>query len=132
MSDNRCPFEKAIISTRFNCDAAERFSVAEREGVRCKNTLALTNCTTLVKNLRENARFSIKHHDDTVPLSYGQDMKIKCGGLLALQAIVHGGERDAVQNIHQLLQDSMQQYRSLAALPYSDIVQGIARYRHRR
>jgi hypothetical protein len=132
MADNRCPFEKPILSTRFNCDAAEKFSVAEREGVRCCNNLALANCTTLVGHLREKSRFSIRRTDDTVPLSYGQDMKIKCGGLLALHRAVHGEETDAVTNIHQLLQNAMQAYHSLAALPYAELIQGIASYKHRR
>ena len=60
MDQGRCPFEKAILSVRCDCELATRFSIAEQIGVNCRSGIARNNCTMLLALMRERARFALK------------------------------------------------------------------------
>jgi hypothetical protein len=133
MDHGRCPFEKAILSAECACELATRFSVAEQMGVNCRSGIARNNCITLLALMRNRARFALKVTDTSESLPFGKEMKVMIGGLIGLQGLLTPGP-DAVRvgNIHALVREAQEKYRSLEALPYQEIVKSITAFRGKR
>jgi hypothetical protein len=129
----RCPYEKAILSAQCACELATRFSVAEQMGVNCRSGIARNNCTTLLALMRNRARFALKVTDTSESLAFGKEMKVMIGGLIGLQALLAPEPEPArVGNIHALVREAQEKYRTLEALPYQEIVKSITAYQARR
>lgn len=137
MDHARCPFEKVILGAYAGCAKARRFAIAERMGVECTSDIALNNCRTLIKLVRENARFALKVTDTTERLPFGKEMKIMVGGLAGLEIVVHGqtekqpGQLD-IRDIHDLVQAAQAAFGSLTALPYPEIMKSVAAFQLRK
>ncbi len=137
MNSARCPFEKVILGAYAGCEKAQRFAIAERMGVECTSDIALNNCLTLLKLMRERSRFALKVTDTAARLPFGKEMKIMAGGLAGLEAVVHGGveklpKQPEIRNIHGLVQEAQAAFGSLTALPYPEIMQSVAAFQLRR
>ncbi|MDH5512994.1 MAG: hypothetical protein OEY27_07270 [Gammaproteobacteria bacterium] len=132
MEHGRCPFEKAILSSRCDCGLATRFSVAERMGVNCRSDIARNNCTTLLALMRDRARFALKVTDTSDHLPFGKEIKVMIGGLVGLQSLITPADAARVDDIHGLVRQAQEQYGSLMALPYHEIVKSITAYRSKR
>jgi len=124
----RCPFEKAILSARCECEMATRFSIAEQMGVECRSDFACSNCTTLLALMRENARFALKLTNTTGNLAFGKEIKVMIGGLIGLQRLMMEGDGGTVRNVHALVQQAQTAYGSLRSIPYREIVKSIAAF----
>jgi hypothetical protein len=137
MDHARCPFEKVILGAYAGCAKAQRFFIAERMGVECTSDIALNNCLTLIKLVRENARFALKVTDTAEPLPFGKEMKIMAGGLAGLESVVHGhaekrpGRLD-IRDIHDLVREAQAAFGSLTALPYPEIMKSVAVFQLRK
>ncbi len=137
MDHARCPFEKVILGAHAGCTMAQRFAVAERMGVECTSDLALNNCLTLIKLLRENSRFALKVTDTSAPMAFGKEMKVMAGGLIGLDAALHGtvekqpGQPE-IKDIHGLLREAQENFGSLTALPYPAIMQSVTAFQLRK
>lgn len=137
MDHARCPFEKVILGAYAGCAKARRFAIAEHMGVECTSDIALNNCRTLTKLVRENARFALKVTDTAEPLPFGKEMKIMVGGLAGLESVVHGqtekqpGQPD-IRDIHDLVQVAQAAFGSLTALPYPEIMKSVAAFQLRK
>jgi hypothetical protein len=132
MDNARCPFEKAILSTRCACELAARFSMAEQMGVECRSDIARNNCIVLLALMRERARFALRVTGTAAGLPFGKEMKVMIGGLVGLQQVLSAGEAGPVRNIHALVNQAQSRYGSLEALPYQEIVKSITAFRNRR
>ncbi|MBI3570517.1 MAG: hypothetical protein HY082_05380 [Gammaproteobacteria bacterium] len=137
MDHARCPFEKVILGVYAGCGKAQRFFVAERMGVECTSDVALNNCLTLIKLVRQNARFALKVTDTAERLPFGKEMKIMAGGLAGLESVIHGqtekqpGQPD-IRDIHDLVQAAQAVFGSLTALPYPEIMKSVAAFQLRK
>lgn len=129
-----CPFEKAILICRCSCREASRVNIAERDTVNCRDAQAQGDCSLLVGMLRHNAAFALKlTHADAV-LPHAKYVKVQCGGLLGLQAVLqpeYAGEA-RVEDIRGLVLEAQERFGGLQELPYSEIVRGIAGFELRR
>ena len=137
MDHSRCPFEKVILGAYAGCAVARRFAVAERIGVECTSDIALNNCLTLIKLVRQNARFALRVTDTAERLPFGKEMKIMAGGLAGLEAVVHSGiegqlRQPEIRNIHGLVQEAQTVFGSLTALPYPEIMKSVAAFQLRK
>ena len=137
MDHARCPFEKVILGAYAGCAKAQRFFIAERMGIECTSDIALNNCLTLIKLVRQNARFALKVTDTSERLSFGKEMKIMAGGLAGLEAAVHGGiesqpGQPGIRDIHGSVQEAQTAFGSLTALPYPEIMKSVAAFQLRR
>lgn len=137
MDHARCPFEKVILGAYAGCAKAQRFFIAERMGVECTSDIALNNCRTLIKLVRENARFALKVTDTAERLPFGKEMKIMAGGLAGLETVVYGQtqkspEQPEITDIHGLVQQAQAQFGSLTALPYPEIMKSVAAFQLRK
>ena len=135
-NQQRCPFEKSILSRKTMCEHAHRFCLADREGVACKEQPAYTLCKVLITQLRNNARFALKQTNLDEPLPHAKEIKIQTGGLLGLRSIVDGqfgqDEQDqSIENIFELVQQAISKYGDLNTLPYDEIARKIVQFEGR-
>lgn len=128
-----CPFEKTLLSRRCGCTRAERFNLAEREGISCTAWTAQKNCMTLLGLLRDKARFALGLTAVPGPLPHGNEVKVQGGGLMGLQQAVHPElSSPRVEDIYDLVVAGQQKFGSLERLPFTDIVKTISAYQGRR
>ena len=128
-----CPFEKTLLSRQCGCTQADRFNLAEREGVSCTAWTAQKNCQTLLELLRQNARFALGLSAVPGPLPHAKEVKVQVGGLVGLQRAVDPDQLSpSVENIHGLVIAAQAAFGNLENLPFQDIVKTIAAYQGRR
>ena len=130
VNERYCAYEKSILTSHCECSQAERFCIAEREGVRCGADDAQAQCLEVLALLREAARFALKAASDEGVLPHGKAMKIQVGGLRGIRAAL---DPDApadspIADVHGLLCRAHEAFGSLAALPYSAIMREVAAY----
>ncbi|HEU0186790.1 MAG TPA: hypothetical protein VFR06_02735 [Gallionellaceae bacterium] len=125
-----CAFEKAILSRRCACPLQEKRFVAEREMVACKSTADRETCSALLDQLRQNSAFALKLTHVTLPLSYAQEVKVQCGGLIGLQQEMDGPE--LLDNVIGLVKAAREKFGDFEALPYSRIMQSVATHQLRK
>ena len=130
-NEQRCLFEKSILSRKTMCEHAHRFCLADREGVACNNQPAFKQCKVLLNQLRNNARFALKQTHVDEPLPHAKEVKIQTGGLLGLRSIVEGENRQeqSIENIFALIQKAITKYGELDSLPYDEITRQIVQFK---
>jgi hypothetical protein len=133
----RCVFEKALTSNRAKCSLSSHFWLADREGYACKNRESSDLCGDLLKKLRENSIFVLKLHEINGPLPHNMELRVQVGGLTGLAALVEK-EKDVhtdqlvTDDIHGLLNSTIEDFVSLDALPYSKIMQSVVQFQGRQ
>ncbi len=128
-----CPYEKALLGRQCGCAMGRRFNLAEREGVFCTAWKARNDCETLLRLLREKARFTLGLTAITGPLPHAKEIRVQMGGLAGLQRVVQPDiQPTRVEDIHALVQVAQASFESLDKLPFSDIIQAVAAYQGRR
>jgi hypothetical protein len=125
-----CVFEKALLCQAAACEAAQRLALAEREMVACREPVARASCNQLLALLRTNSAFALKLKDTQRILPHAMTMKIQCGGLDGLKDLLDPGA--PAPDILKLVRRAQAEYANLEALPFSQIVQGVARWQIRR
>jgi len=132
INQERCVFEKSILSRRSNCHHAQRFNLADREGVACRHPEAAMQCRSTLKLMREKALFALKLTRIDGPLPHAKEIKVQTGGLYGLQQIL--GECDTTQpiaDITTLIQTALDRYGVIDAFPYEEIARSIAQFEGR-
>ncbi len=130
MASDSCPFERAVQTVHFECSQSQKTFIGEKEGIVCTNPNARLGCLSLVKELKRNARFALKLAKNHTVLTHGQEMKLKCGGLQALQQLLSKPPSD--NNIAELIEDAINEFNTIKALPYPQIMRVVSEYRLRR
>lgn len=134
INERYCPFEKSILTNQCDCSRAERFCIAEREGVHCKADEAQARCVALLDLLRAQARFALHTTDGRSALPHAKAMRVQVGGLRGLHALLHP-EAEApstIDDIDAIVEAAIAQFGRLEDLPFQRIVQQITAYRGRR
>ena len=128
----QCAFERAILRRCCGCERSIRRNIAEREAAGCDNAEALAQCSALKKQLKHASAFVLKmtHPDD--PLPHTKELKLQCGGLLGLEHLHESPEVLAVENIYATVCAAVNEYGSIAKLPYPTIIQSIRAYEPRQ
>ncbi len=132
VNPQRCIFEKAINSRVCNCAKAQRFNLADREGVACNSSVHLERCKNFSVLLHHNAKFVVQKLDNVQSLGHTQELKIQNGGLLGLQAEINSVYNSKVENIDNVIEGAIKRYSTLEAFPYSKIMQTIQSYQVRK
>jgi hypothetical protein len=133
LNERRCVFEKAILSQRCACMCANRFYLADREGVACDAEPAHLRCSRLITLLRGSARFALKLATVQDELPHAKEIKVQSGGLLGLQRMLRP-ELDVanVVDIAGLVALGERTYGSLERFPFREIVKSIIAFEGRR
>ena len=128
-----CPFEKSILANYCSCSQANRFCLAEREGIHCHSDGAQRLCQELMAKLRQHARFTLKVGNNSQPLPHGKAMRIQIGGLRGLYAAVSKRKPPPViTNIHNLVTQAIENFNDLDKLPFKEIIKEVAAFRGRQ
>jgi hypothetical protein len=129
-----CPYEKSILTNNCDCSRAERFCIAEREGVRCTSGPAQAQCLALLAFLRARARFAVQSTDERSTVPHGKAMKLQVGGMRGLKAALDPDAPvpNTIDDVHGTLVAALDRFGGLDQLPLPPIVQQIAAYRGRR
>jgi len=138
-NQQRCLFEKSILSRKTMCEYAHRFCLADREGVGCREKSAFVLCKDLLTQLRNNARFALKQTNVDEPLPHAKEIKIQTGGLLGLKSLLDDSnlseepseQNQLIENIFDLVQQAISKYGDLNALPYDEIARKIVQFKGR-
>jgi hypothetical protein len=133
VNERRCVLEKALNTRKVTCSHAERFCLADREGVGCKTDAAQHRCQQLLTRMRDGARFVLQMTHIGGPLPHNKEIKVQAGGLLGIQAQLYPerAASDEVDDVFGLLNAADAQFGGAADYPYQDIVKHIARYQNR-
>jgi hypothetical protein len=135
-NERYCAYEKAILTGQAACSLAQRFCIAEREGVHCGADAAQADCIELLGILRRQARFTLKTvgtpADGPAPsaaaLTHAKALRIQLGGLRGLQRLLApaGTTARPVEDIRGLILAAMAAFGSLNDLPFQAIIQQVA------
>ncbi|HCA27589.1 MAG TPA: hypothetical protein DEP05_08140 [Betaproteobacteria bacterium] len=129
-----CPFEKAVLSRRVDCEKLVRINIAEREAAGCSSLTAQEHCDGLLAHLRRNALFALHLTHAEAVLPHAKEMKVQCGGLLGLQAQLFPASADAarVDNVYILVKAALERFGGVENIPYQEIVKAVSAFELRR
>ncbi len=123
----RCLYEKSLLSNRAGCAKAQRFCIAEREGVECLSTTAQTQCDEFLTQLQHQARFALKV-GGTAQLPHPKALRLQLGGLEGLDAVINpdAAEPRVIDNIFGLISAARSLFGELNAIPFQQIIPYLA------
>jgi hypothetical protein len=131
VNERFCAFEKSVLTNQCQCSQAERFCIAEREGVHCNSDLGQQRCLALLALLREHARFALRtDSQEKGMLPHGKAIRIQVGGMRGLYTALEPEQPapEQIADVYGLIDLALQRYGSLEALPYSEVMPQIAAY----
>ncbi|MDH5393262.1 MAG: hypothetical protein OEY11_08770 [Gammaproteobacteria bacterium] len=132
LNPHKCIFEKAINSRRCQCDASERFNLADREGVACADALLLKRCELYLHTLREKARFSLQLTQINGPLPHAKEIRVQLASVIELQRLLHSEAMTELPNIRELIASAVEQYGAIEMLPYAELTKAISQFKSRQ
>ena len=134
VNQQRCIFEKSVLSRRAACSHAHRFCLADREGVSCQDRDAQILCKQALDNLREKALFALQLTRLDGPLPHAKEMKVQLGGLVGMQQVLNLPTNDtqAIEDIYHLISKIIEQYGDIDALPYHEIARAVSGFKGRK
>lgn len=127
-----CLFAKALLCRCAACSKAQKLNIAEREAMACLSPEAHARCAAFLELLHEKALFALRLTHLDGPLPHGKEIKVQCGGLQGLQAILKQETEVFVSDINALLSQAEGMTGGLATLPYQEIVKLIVAYTQRK
>lgn len=129
-----CAFEKSVLTNECQCTQAERFCIAEREGVHCRSQERQARCLRWLELLREQARFALRTEERRRLLPHGKAIRLQVGGMRGLQLLLKPGEPApaTVTDVDGTLARAEDQFGSLATIPFSEVMREVAAYRMRK
>lgn len=133
VNERFCPYEKSILTNQARCSQAERFCIAEREGVHCKSDAAQQQCLDLLGLLRQQARFALKSNDSRSALPHAKAMRVQVGGLRGIHRFLHPEDPvpEPIPDIFVVIQAAREQAQGLERLPFQEIIKAMAAYQGR-
>lgn len=134
VNERYCAFEKAVLTNQCACSQAERFCIAEREGVHCASDLGQARCLETLALLREQARFALHALVQETQLPHGKAIRVQVGGMRGIRALIEpdAEDPDQIPDVFAILDTAIDRYGELAALPFSQIMPYLAHYEGRR
>jgi hypothetical protein len=127
VNENFCAFEKSLLINQCKCSKAERFCIAEREGVHCLSEEGQARCLDALSILRDHATFALRELTEG-KLPHGKAMRVQIGGMRGLNKLLNSDDTQ-VSDVDAILQAAIQRWGSLEQLPFSEIMPSIAAYK---
>lgn len=127
-----CAFEKSVLTNECGCRCAERFCIAEREGVHCRSQPSQTRCLHWLGLLREQARFALRTEEGRKILPHGKAIRLQVGGMRGLTVVLGETKDSAIADVDGLLGEAEARYGRLEDLPFSEIMREVAAYQVRK
>ncbi|NYT52433.1 MAG: hypothetical protein H0A74_02520 [Candidatus Vesicomyosocius endoextente] len=125
-----CTFDKLVLSGKCDCKFSAKDCIAEKEFGVCLDNSSSNQCQLLYNNLRDNSNFVLNiHHQNN--LLTGQQLKIKMGGLLALQEILNIDNNNHIKDISNLVKVIKKKYIDFKKINFSKLMPKIAKFKFR-
>lgn len=134
VNERFCAFEKSVLTNQCECSQAERFCIAEREGVHCVSDAGQARCLKLLALLREQARFALRTQgEEKALLPHGKAVRVQVGGLRGLHTVLDPDQPvpERIPDVYDVVARAEQCFGELEALPFSEIMPQIAAYQGR-
>ena len=125
-----CVFERALLTRHAVCDLALRHQIAERESIGCAEATTHAACSQISELLREKSSFALGLTATRRILPHAMVMKIQCGGLDGLKVLLDPAA--SAPDAGRLVRLATERYGDPGALPFSEVVQGVAAWKARR
>jgi hypothetical protein len=134
VNDVYCAFEKSVLTNECRCSQAERFCIAEREGVHCRSQASQARCLEWLQLLRAQARFALRTEQDRQLLPHGKAIRLQVGGMRGIHKSLFGdvASPKVVEDIDATLAAAEARYGKLSSVPFSDVMREVAAYQGRR
>ncbi len=123
-----CVFRKALLARHAVCECAARDDT--RGTPVCTQPLARASCGELQALLRDKSAFALGMTDTRRAIAPAKLMKIQSGGLNGLRDLLDSGA--VAPSVHRLVRLATERHGDLAALPFAEIVKGIAAWTPKR
>ena len=129
-----CAFEKSVLTNECQCPCAERFCIAEREGVHCRSENSQERCLHWLGLLREQARFALRTEEERAILPHGKAIRLQVGGMRGVRLLLDGERSDGrrIEDVDGTLAAAEARFGGLENLPFSAIMREVAAYEIRR
>jgi hypothetical protein len=129
-----CAFEKSVLTNECRCSRAERFCIAEREGVHCRSEPGQARCLKWLELLREQARFALRTDEERRLLPHGKAIRLQVGGMRGLTLLMMPDVEKPVtiEDVDALLAGAEQRFGTLETIPFSEIMREVAAYQVRK
>ena len=129
-----CVFEKSILTNQCRCSKAQRFCIAEREGVRCRSEEARQQCQYLLELLRKQSRFTLRATDGSATLPHGKAIRIQVGGMRGLCATLNPDAPPpaVIEDVYGTVEAACLTFGGLDQLPFGEIIKQIAAFKGRQ
>ncbi len=130
INHTRCVFEKSILTLNCKCRYHEKFNLAEREGIRCKNPDAQNNCAILLNETRKQARFALGLSEIVGNLlPHSKETQLQKGALLGLNPDLPNLPETPVHDIYLLLEKALAQCSgNMHQFPFHTLIPSIAHH----
>lgn len=132
VNDVYCAFEKSVLTNECRCRHAERFCIAEREGVRCRSSDSQARCLKWLELLREQARFALRTEEERRLLPHGKAIRLQVGGMRGLLRTLNDEQVTSIDDVDGTLTDAESRFGQLASLPFADIMRDVTAYQVRK
>jgi hypothetical protein len=133
MEEYKCAFSNTLITGQFGCDKAEQVTRRGGPDIACTSEAAHQRCEKLFQQMKAAALPAFGVEDDLLSMPHSVLVKIQHGGLLGLQRLLDGAAgSEGVKNIHALVNQTIEKYNSLDAVPCPALVQDMTTYKLRR
>jgi hypothetical protein len=127
-----CAFEKSVLTNECQCSQAERFCIAEREGVHCRDGASQSRCLRWLELLREQARFAIRGDEERRLLPHGKAIRLQVGGMRGLAKVLGDVDGHTSTDVDTALAAAEQRFGELEGIPFSAVIREVAAYQVRR
>ena len=129
-----CAFEKSVLTNECRCSQAERFCIAEREGVHCRAQDRQARCLRWLELLREQARFALRADEERRLLPHGKAIRLQVGGMRGLMKVLDRADPTSktVDDVDGMLAQAEKQFKNLENAPFSEIMREVAAYQVRK
>ncbi len=132
--ENHCAFSQTLIGGQFTCAHAE--AVVRRGGaeIACRSADASLRCATLLQSLKDAALPTFGVTDDLLSMPHSVLVKIQFGGLLGVRRLLDAGgdATGSVADINALLEQALDKFGILNAIPCADIIDDMTGFQPRR
>lgn len=129
-----CAFEKSVLTNECRCRCAERFCIAEREGVHCRAASSQARCLKWLELLREQARFALRTDEERRLLPHGKAIRLQVGGMRGLVRALSPAEAAParIDDVDATLAEAEKRFGDLESLPFPQIMREVASYQGRK
>lgn len=128
----KCAFAAPLVTGAFGCCQAEPVTRRGGPDVACRAAASSERCRELFERLKGAALPAFGVEDDLESMPHSVLVKIQHGGLLGLQRAIAGQPAERVDDIDRLVDQAIERYAAIAAVPCTELVEDMIGYRLRR